>query len=159
MNTFLDKKIKILIVLLAAFLISKISLDNLFIARSPKVNPLFVSNTIAKINSLWSKTGDFIASLNFFPRLTSFGDSQNNEQPGKVTLSRDQIDRILKTPLKQVSKGVYAGETEGIQVYEVRINEFDYLEYIFNVDGKEIKIRVPEGQAPPTQKVIEQLYQ
>lgn len=45
-----------------------------------------------------------------------------------------------------------------IQVYEVRMNEIDYLEYKFNVNGKEVKIKVPKDQQPPSQETIEAIF-
>ena len=38
------------------------------------------------------------------------------------------------------------------------MNEIEYLEYTFNVKGKEIKVKVPKNQSPPSQEVIEDIY-
>lgn len=172
----MNKYLKLFIVLGASFLISEFTINNVFVAQSPKLNPFFVSNTIAKINNFWSKTGNFIVSINFLPKFklqntnnkqTAFNpinnvnnaDNQlNQSQLTSFSLDKAKIEKILKAPLNQVSQGVYAGEVDGTQVYEVRTNEIDYLEYTFNVKGKEIKIKVPKDQRPPSQEEMEVLY-
>ena len=73
------------------------------------------------------------------------------------SLPQDVVE-ALNAPLKKVSQGVYAGEMNNIKVYEIRTGELEYLEYTFNVNGKEVKIKVPKGQEPPSQEVMDSLY-
>lgn len=151
-----------------AYLVSDFSIKNVFIAQSPKFNPFFVTNTVARVNNFWSKTGNFIASINFFPKLnllnisnqTAFNSYNNqlNNQPNSFNLSKAQINKLLKTSFKKVSTGVYAGEQDGYQVYKVSTDELGYVTYTFNINGKEVKIKVPRGQKPPSQKEVESFY-
>ena len=161
--------IKLGLVLLISYLVAGYSIRNLFLAQSPKLNPFFTSNMIAKVNNLFKKTSSFIT----FKKSSVFR-SENQQQPielndaQKSTLIRPQIvntDQLplnvieaINSPLQQVSKGVYAGEKNDIKVYEIRTGEIEYLEYTFNVNGKEIKIKVPKDQEPPSQEVVETLY-
>ncbi len=169
----LKKYLKLLLILTISFIISDFSIKNLFLAQSPKFNPFFVSNTIAKVNNFWLKTKNFIASINFFPRINfqntsnitnnqitnnQLNNQQNNFQPNNFAFSESQINDILKAPLKKVSQGVYAGEKNGYKIYEIRTGEIEYIEYTFNVNGKEVKIKVPKGEEPPSQEVVEALY-
>lgn len=159
MNFFKNNGIKVFIVLLCSFLISDISIKNVFLAQSPKVNPMFVPNTIAKVKNSWSKTGNFIASINLFPKINKTDFNQTNyPQPNSFALTKSQFNEILKTPLKQVSQGVYAGESGETKVYEVRVGEIDYLEYTFNINGKEVKVKVPKNQEAPSQQEVEEIF-
>ncbi len=155
-----NKYLKLFLVLGVAFAISNFSIKNVFIAESPKLNPFFTQNMMAKVNSLRLKTTNFIASINFNQKKSSTDqvNNFNNSKPTSFTLTQQQITDALKAPLKKVSQGVYAGETDNIQVYEIRSNEIDYLEYTFNVNGKEIKIKVPKDQQPPSQETVDALY-
>lgn len=152
------------LVMVIAYLISDFSIKNVFLAQSPKFNPFFVTNTIAKVNSFWSRTGNLIASINFFPKFNfqnapnTADDKLNTSQPNSFSLSEAQINNILEAPLKKVSKGVYAGEKDGYQVYKIDTDELGYITYTFIVNGKEIKVKVPSGQQPPSQQDVEAVY-
>ncbi len=188
---FLFNKLKIFFILIISFIVSQFSIDNVFLAQSPKVNPFFISNTIAKVNSIWSKSANFIASFSPFSKFNfqlsnnlynrESASSQNREsassqnnfnlrpQPTSVSSEVASVDNInkapkevldaLTVPLKKVSQGVYAGEKNNIKVYKIKMNEIDYLEYTFNIKGKEIKVKVPKGEQPPTQEEIELFFE
>ena len=149
-----NKYLKIFLLLIAVFIISDFSIKNVFIAQSPKLNPFFAQNMIAKVNNLWSKTINFIAFKNV-PTQSPTPSSVVAFNPNNVP--KDVVD-ALSAPLTKVSQGVYAGEKNGIKVYEIRIGELEYLEYTFTVNGKEIKIKIPKGQKPPSQKIVNALY-
>lgn len=153
----MKKYLKIFLLLGAAYIISYFSIKNVFIAQSPKLNPFFPQNMMAKVNSLWLKTTNFFAFKN--SPVNTINNQLNNPSSQKsFTFSQQQIAETLKVPLTKVSQGVYAGEVNNTQVYEVRTNEIDYLVYTFNVSGKEIKIKVPKDQSPPSQEVMNSLY-
>lgn len=179
----MKKYLKLILILGAAFIVSDFSIKNVFLAQSPRINPFFAQNMMAKVNRFWAKTGSFIASLNPFSKL-SFQPSENlsNQessisktdfnapvQPTRAsseiavvdtpTQSKKVLEVLKSVPLHKISQGVYAGEKNNIKVYEIRIDEIEYLEYTFNVKGKEIKIKVPKGQAPPSQEVVERVFQ
>lgn len=162
---FLNKNIKIFLILIASFIISSFSINNIFLAKSPKINPFFAQNLIAKVKSFQSTTANFFAFKNIFPKNKNFSNNNSaqkstSSQPVAFNLNNapEEVIKALDTPLKKVSQGVYAGEKNNIQVYEVRMNEIDYLEYKFNVNGKEVKIKVPKDQQPPSQETIEAIF-
>lgn len=154
MKKILNKYLKIGLILGTAFVLSNFSIKNVFLADSPKINPNVGKNMIAKIDNFWSKTSSLIA---FNGGLFNFFGSTYNSTGLIKDLPAKTLD-ALNAPLHKVSQGVYAGEKNDIQVIEIRSNEIDYLEYTFNVNGKEIKIKVPKDQQPPSQEVMEGLF-
>ncbi|MBW7960605.1 hypothetical protein H3C65_03900 [Patescibacteria group bacterium] len=172
-----NKYIKLVFAVVLAFIVSQFSINNVFIARSPRLNPFFATNLIAKLNSLEHKTLRLFASISFKKTsnkepnttdntntgVTAKNDNvkdnfNGNNQPGSFTLSKAKIEELMDIPLKQVSKGVYAGEKNDTKIIRVMVDEVEYNEYKFNIKGKEVIIRVPRGQKPPTQKEVESLY-
>jgi len=68
------------------------------------------------------------------------------------------VEKALKdVPSIPVSKGVYAKQKGNVVYTEIKLNEIEMIEYTFTVKGKEIKIRVPKGQSPPTKDFLEKL--
>lgn len=155
----MKKYLKLFLILGTAFIISDYSIKNVFLAQSPKFNPYFAQNTLARASSFWSKSTNLVASINLFPKNDPSNiNNQNNNQPSSFSLTKQQVAESLQTPLSKVSQGVYAGERDNKQVVQIKMNEIDYLEYTFNVDGKQIKIKVPKDQQPPSQEQMEALY-
>lgn len=143
-----------------AYLVTGFSIDNVFLAQTPKLNPFFVQKTLAQIQSAWSRTKSTIAFNNpFRQRSTTGGEEIPSMDGSQQTITiQQQVAEALTTPLTQLSQGVYAGEENDIKVFEVRIGEMEYLEYTFNIKGKEVKIKVPKGQQPPPESVLETIY-
>jgi hypothetical protein len=173
MKTPINRLPKIVLVMVISYLISNFSIKNVFIAESPKLNPFFVTNTIARVNNFWSKTGNFIASINLFPKFnlfnktnqTAYNSTNNNQnmnntayQPNSLTLSKAQINSMIETPLKKISKGIYAGENDGYKVYKINTDELGYITYTFTIEGKEVKFKVPSDQQAPSQEEVEKLF-
>ena len=111
------------------FLIQKI-----FLAGTPRIRPNAFSNLALEIkNNTHSLIALFI------------------KQPSPEEILKD-------VPLKTISKGVY-GKTRGNYSYTlIKINEIEWKEYTFNINGKEIKIKFPKDQQPPSQELMEALY-
>jgi hypothetical protein len=157
MNIFQNKYVKLVFVFGVAYLISNFSIKNVFLGNSPRINPYAGQNMIAKATNLWSKTTSLIAFKNPFTNSSSTGFQNGGLNQASTSISSD-VAEALNTPLSKVSQGVYAGEKNDVKVFEVRIGEIEYLEYTFNIKGKEIKIKVPKGQDPPSQQVLEAVY-
>ena len=184
----MKKYLTIFLLLLTAFIISNFAISNIFLAQSPKINPFFAQNMMTKVSGFWSRTGSFFAfrsstdnkqqagngssNNNFFNLFkgdsneTNDIDLQENQpaetepivaQTGLSPLSQE-IEDALATPLKEISQGIYAGEKDSYQVYEVKVDEIDSTVYTFNVNGKQIKIRVPKDKQPPTQEEVELIF-
>lgn len=163
----ISKYIKLFLILGAAFVVSDFGIKNIFLAKSPKLNPFFTQNMLAKINNFRIKTTNFFAFKKVLPNnnLTQTQAPSNNltqtqvAQSPKVAFKLEDAPKdlinALSAPVKKVSQGVYAGEKNDTKVYEVRSDEIEYLEQAFSVNGKEIKIKVPKGQEPPSQEFLE----
>lgn len=175
----MNKYLRMFLVMGISFLISGFFLKNIFLASSPKINPNAGRQMLAKVNNFWSKstimfarnniTKQNLAKNNIYTKpsnnfsITSIPTSaqiNNNTTTNSVTNSAtsNAIKEALTATLSKVSQGVYAGEKNNIQVYEIRTNEIEYLEYTFTVKGKEIKIKVPKDQTKPTQAEMETLF-
>lgn len=141
-----NKYLKIGLLLGIAFVISDFSIKNVFWANSPKLNPYAGQNMMAKINSTWSKATSLIAFKNL------------KNSSGLIKDLPKATQDAMNAPLNKVSQGVYAGERNNIQVYEIKSNEIEYLVYTFTINGKETKIKVPKDQQPPSQEQMEALY-
>lgn len=167
MNIFRNKYIKFVFIFGIAYLISSFSTKNIFLGNSPKINPYAGQNMMAKVRLFWSKTTSLVA---FKSGSSSSGNSTSSKGglfnfSGNSTSSfafvkdlPQNTQEAISAPLNKVSQGVYAGEKNDIKVFEVRIGELEYLEYTFIIDGKEKKIKVPKGQEPPSQEVLETIY-
>lgn len=166
MKIFKNRFVVFFFAMAVSFLASGFSVDNIFLADSPKINPYFGQNMMAKATGLLDKTKNLMAfrmtSPNFLNTVNT--GNKNNSQPSALTNQANtlaftkKIDNALQAPLSKMSQGVYAGERDGIRVYEIKTDEIDYLEYTFTVNGKEIKIKVPKDQTPPSQQTMEALY-
>lgn len=67
-------------------------------------------------------------------------------------------DQLQDLPMQEIAKGVYAKD-DGVNDYTlVKLDEVDLKEYRITIRGKEVVIRVPVGQEPPSQEALEQIY-
>lgn len=137
------QKRRILIVLIISFFLVKNFSGEIFLANSPRINKAFVQklkNVPAFIASLPQKT---------FPPSPRTPSSSTNFQIEKVAISD-----LKKIPLKQISKGVYAGEQGKIQYYEISQNEIEWDQIeLTTKSGRVVKLRYPKGQ-PPTEEML-----
>ncbi len=58
--------------------------------------------------------------------------------------------------LKKVSQGVYASSPA--KKVEYRLDEIEWVEYTFNINGKEVKITIPKDQEVPSKEILEKMY-
>ena len=63
-----------------------------------------------------------------------------------------------KDEYKKIYQGVYAVTTNQYSGIEVRESEVEWIPYTYVVNGKEIKLRVPKGMQPPSQKEMDLVY-
>jgi hypothetical protein len=122
------------ILLFSLFVINTFAND-VFIAGTPKIRPDAQAVLAGRFGLLVQSPRDFIATL--FP-----------------PAPKDLKD----VPLQPIGTGVYAHEKEHTKEVIFKDNEINWIEYTYIVNGQEIKIRVPEGQPAPPQKVVERNY-
>ncbi|MFA5136995.1 MAG: hypothetical protein WC489_06440 [Patescibacteria group bacterium] len=70
----------------------------------------------------------------------------------------ENIKNAALQPLKQIAPGTYAQTSGNVTQITYRENEVEWVEYTYQLGGKEIKIRVPKGQEKPTQDEVEEMY-
>lgn len=113
-NFFTTNRIKIALVILITFFSVKTVAPNLFIANSPEINPVFITEIINKPKEIAAMPGKFLSSLSNF-RLFNF-ESQSTPEVVKIQVDPKVIAEVKqKTPpanvvFKYVSKGVSAAE-------------------------------------------------
>jgi len=145
----MKNRIKIILVIITAFLTVNFVTKGIFIAGTPKPNPFFTKNFIAKINNLFLNL-----KSNEIPSHLVNKKGVINKDP----LPQDIVD-IINNSMSKVTTGVYAGEKENIGIYQYKPDEIIWEEYSYVVNGNEKKIKVPKGQEPPSQEVVGKLYQ
>lgn len=143
---------KIVLILIISFIITGFFKNNVFIANTPKINSNFPKNLIAKTESLFFKTKNLLANL--------FINKKESELAGLKIPSQFQktYNEMEKIPFKLVANGVYAKAKDNLIVTEIRINEVEWVEYSLNINGKQVRIKVPKGESPPPQTAVEKLY-
>ncbi len=63
-----------------------------------------------------------------------------------------------KNEYKKIYQGVYAITSNQYSGIEVRESEVEWIPYTYVVNGNEIKLRVPKGMSPPSQKEMDLVY-
>jgi hypothetical protein len=136
----MDKKlyVKILLALVLSFGLVKVVSQQVFIADTPKIQPNLAQNWTSNIKSFAYKKSD------------------NSVAVGQTT--KPVNEALATAPTKELIKGVYAREDKNVKQIIIRDNEIVYTEYTFTINGKEIKIKVPQGEEPPPKEVLEKIY-
>lgn len=135
--------LKIIGVIVISFIVVKLGSNEIFIANTPKIRP----DIFARVNVLISNNIGFIAQLF----------NKNNKNLAEVEKRR--VEEYLKDiPLKIAAKGIYAKSRGNMSYTLIKENEVEWIVYTFNIKGKEIKIKVPKGQSPPSQDLLEKIY-
>ena len=134
-------KIKIFLVLLFSFLFSSFLIKNVFIANSPKIRPYLGDYFAFKIKDLFKN----------FPNLAFYRSSSNYDR-------NNTIEKLKKKPLIPIGKGVYARTDNKNALIEINLEGVEFVEYTFNINGNQVKVKVPKGEMIPNQKVLEALY-
>lgn len=115
-NIFTKNRIKIVIVLLLTFVSVKTISPNVFLADSPRINPLFIAKILNTPRNIAAMPGKFLSSLSTFKLFNV--DFSNNTTSGNMTSLSDQNRtaqaRFISPPagliFKSISKNVSAAE-------------------------------------------------
>ncbi|MDH7476335.1 MAG: hypothetical protein QHH09_02580 [Microgenomates group bacterium] len=127
----MKKRIIIVLVIISSFFISSYFANNVFIAGTPKLN----RNYLAKF----------------------FSEQAVTEVAEKrvEAISADISESLDKTNLKQLSRGVYAGENKSLKVTKFVENEIEWEQMtIVTNSSKEVVLKYPSGQ-PPLKEMID----
>lgn len=144
MNKILYAKLFGAIIL--AVIVTKLITNNVFIADTPQIKPNLDKVIAINLDSLIND--NIIArAIKGKPAIAE-----------KVEKHNQLLQQFSNIPFQQVSKGVYAKNDDKTVVIEYRFGEADWLEYTFTINGKEIKIRVPKDEKPPSKEFLEKVY-
>lgn len=96
---------------------------------------------------------DIVSCLKLFKSLFLF--YINNKDKNYNNFKIEEF--LSDVPLKQISRDVYSKSKDNYSNLEIRINEIEFIEYSFNVDGKKIKIKIPKDTPPPSEEFVKLL--
>ncbi len=141
-------RFKILILIIISYFVSDILGKNIFLANTPKIRPDLSQYLLSKIIDFKDKGKDFFASLFNFSK----------ENYSSYTYQDKTRKELEKRPLIELYKGVYA-QTEGKKaIIKIDIGEMEFTEYVFNIDGREIKLKIPKNGPTPPPNVLRKMY-
>ncbi len=142
---------KIFLVLVLAYFISSFSIENVFLANSPKIRPNLDQYFLAKINVTKE---NILAKLNFNFLLPQFNQGSNNSLVANQ--NREEQINFLKSTLKPITKGVSASEKNGYSYTEFKLDEIEWAQITYTLkNGKTITIQYPKGTEPPPQAIYD----
>jgi hypothetical protein len=128
---------KILLIMLFAYGIMNVMSEEVFIAGTPQIRPNLDKHLAYRWSELTRGNVQFIAEM---------FDNRTPEQ------------KLENVPLHELTKGVYAKGEKNYSYTVIKKGEVEWIEYTFNVNGKEVKIKVPKGEQPPAQEMVENIY-
>lgn len=140
---------KILIVLVLGLGVVKILVPEIFLANTPRIKPNIDKYIVFRVNKSLENGSSFIA------RIFNWKSEPSQEQLAQTVQTAEEL--LKDIPFKQMTKGVYAKSNNNISYTMVRDNEIDWVEYSFDIKGKQVKIKVPKGEQPPPQEALESL--
>lgn len=127
--------LKILGVIVSAYLLVSFLGREVFVANTPRLRPSLDKYLTLRMRLVTNDVAQLASS--FF---------------------RKSAEEQLKDfPLEAVSKGVYAKQSQNASYTVVKENEVEYVVYQYTIKGNIVKIKVPKGQNPPPQNIVESL--
>jgi hypothetical protein len=134
----MGKYFKLFLILLISLFLSNFFIKNFFLANSPNIKPN-LSKYLAK---------KFFGQFN-----------KQNETKQEIYSENSLIYNKIYNAFIPLKKGVYATDLDGGEYILINNDEVDWIEYTFYIKGKQIKIKVPNGEQRPPQEIIEKIYE
>lgn len=144
--------LKIFVAMIVSFIVIKILINQIFIAGTPKINPVFLSRLRSFPKTIAALPGKIYEALQSSPKNTTIQPIQNRQSTSKYARRlpiRDlsTLDTVVKSmPLQPIAKDVYAGEDNKYDVSYLKIGEnsqWEEIEYTAK-DGKKYKLLRPK---------------
>lgn len=156
----INLRIKILLIVLVSYFTSILLIKNVFLANSPRIRPDLSIYLASKIKNTFNRVSDSFASLIRFPQISSLNNltNQGNSTSNLPMDTKPVVERLKNQPYTVLTKGVYAQTEGGNTLIEIDTSQIDFIEYTFIIDGKQVKIKIPQGEPTPPIKVLEKLY-
>lgn len=128
-----SKRFLIIFTLFFSLIVSGFLSNNVFIAKSPKVNKAFFANLRYLPLDIVNNTQQFLASI-FNPM----------DQITKKKL--DEFNKLPVSALNTIGKGVYAKEDRENNIVYIKVTkDAEWEEKEINFQGKIMKVRFPKG--------------
>lgn len=149
--SLMKTRIKLILAIAVALILTTGGSPHVFIANTPTVRPHLDRYIASRLKNVWRGGNDFVARL--------FRKSDTSTVAAFKEELKKKEEKLANTAFTQLSSGVYAkDEGEVHSLVEIRLDEMEFIEHTFVVDGKEIKIRIPKDQSPPPQSVMENMF-
>lgn len=133
-------RVKIFLVLLLAFFLSKIFINNVFLGYTPRIR--------RNLTGYWAMT----IRTQYYQLLSRLDGSYYKRKQ-----ERERIFSELKKNLKPVAKGVYAASQGNYGYFKINYDEVEWDYVIITLkDGRKIGVRYPKGTAPPLPQSFEE---
>lgn len=133
MKKQITQKTKIFLAILISLVIVTLTSNVIFIANTPRLNKLFLTELINLPQTVVDNSKAF---------LTSLGLSQKEKNKNEAIKN---LSNLPLSQLKPIAKGVYAKEDISNNIYYVRVTkDADFEERIIDYRGQKIKIRFPK---------------
>lgn len=137
---FFKKYFKLILIIFFSYFLSYFFGNKIFVGNTPKIKENLIAELNLEIKNFFIKQSD---------KILSFFSTKKNDN------SSVKIEEFLKdVPFKEISKGVYSKSKDNYSILEIKINEIEFVEYSFNVEGKEIKIKIPKDTPPPSEEFV-----
>ena len=147
------KYLKIFLVLVIAYYIADFSVNNLFLANSPRLRPNLYDYFLAKINTVKENLLSRL-KINFFQTTQMANLAEDKAEDKK----REEIMMFLKNNLKPITKGISAASKDGYHYSEFRLDEIEWVRITYTLNnGETITIEYPKGTEPPPKEYYEDL--
>jgi uncharacterized membrane-anchored protein YhcB (DUF1043 family) len=143
-NNIGRKRVKIVLALIAAFLVMSTLTGSVFVNNTFQVNQNFITQIKNKLENGKEKVSVFFAKV--------FNKQSN------IPVSDERLQKLYALTATKLVPGVYARKDSSYEVIDLVDSEVNWIQYTFVVNGKEIVINIPEGQSPPPQEVIDRMY-
>lgn len=114
--------------------------SEIFMGNTPAVRPNLPKYIAQRFNGFTSSGKAMLASI-FDPVKREAAQRQKEAENAYAKA----VEKLKDKPMIPISKGVYAQTDGETTIRTVKLNEIEATEYTFIVDGKPLKIRIPEG--------------
>lgn len=147
MKTINKTQIKILVAMIAAFVLANVSSRTIFLSSTPKINHVFIAKVINLPGTILHYTQSTLARL---MQPSTSNQTTNNQFASLPKFQKgNNMQTVPDSLLKPITKGVYAGETitnNNEKVVYIRVTkDAEIEERVIDYNGQKITIRAPKG--------------
>jgi len=135
--------LKIVLSMAFAFAISSLSINVVFVAKSPRIRPNLAGYLLSKVKTTSTK---LISSINL-----------NIQFAGKNNTTNNLTDKNI--PATVIAKGVYAKSDNKISQIQITEDEVEWVVIKLKIKGKEYSVKYPKGDKAPDEGMLRQIYE